>query len=102
MKVAISWKANTPYGLTEVYRRPTGSCYFHRRYHNHYHMQGIVCHEADRRRFVQSFPHQLFSSSTAPRWLVPPEVLQPAGLLYEPGFGSSRLSRQEPPRFQRC
>jgi hypothetical protein len=28
---------------------------------------------------------------------MPPEVPLPAGLLYEPGFGSSRLYRQEPP-----
>jgi hypothetical protein len=31
-----------------------------------------------------------------PRWLVPPEVLHPAGLLHEPGFGSSHLYRVEP------
>jgi hypothetical protein len=36
------------------------------------------------------------SSSTGPRWRVPPEVLQPEGLLYEPVFGSSRLYRQKP------
>jgi hypothetical protein len=41
-----------------------------------------------------------FSSCTGPRWLVPPEVLQPAGLLYEPGFRSSRLYRQELPRLR--
>jgi hypothetical protein len=41
MKVAISWKANTPYGLTEVYPRPTGSC-FHRRYHHHNHQITII------------------------------------------------------------
>jgi hypothetical protein len=28
------------------------------------------------------------ASSTGPQWLVPPEVLQPEGLLYEPGFGT--------------
>jgi hypothetical protein len=37
------------------------------------------------------------SSTTGLRWLMPPEVLQPAGLLYEPGFGISCLYRQEPP-----
>jgi hypothetical protein len=41
------------------------------------------------------------SSSTGPRWLVLPKVLQPAGLFYEPGFESSHLDRQEPPRLQR-
>jgi hypothetical protein len=35
------------------------------------------------------------------RCLVPPEVLQPASLLYDPSFGSSRLYRQEPPHIQR-
>jgi hypothetical protein len=44
----------------------------------------------------------VFTSSTGPRWLVPPEVLQPTGLLYEPGFGSNCLYRQEPPHLQRC
>jgi hypothetical protein len=40
-------------------------------------------------------------SSTQPQWLVPPEVLQPAGLLYEPGFGSSHLYCQAPSHLQR-
>jgi hypothetical protein len=30
---------------------------------------------------------------------MPPEVLQPEGLFYEPGSGSSRLTRQEPHDF---
>jgi hypothetical protein len=41
------------------------------------------------------------SSCSGSRWLLPPEVLQPAGFLYKPGFRSSRLYRQEPQRRQR-
>ena len=37
MKIVLSWKANTPYSLVELYRRPTGSCYFHRDCHHHHH-----------------------------------------------------------------
>jgi hypothetical protein len=44
-----------------------------------------------------SFLFLLFcTSSNGPQWLVPPEVLQPAGLFYKPGFGSSRFYHKEP------
>jgi hypothetical protein len=42
-----------------------------------------------------------FSSSSSCSNTGPPEVLQPEGLLYEAGFGSSRLYRQESPRLRR-
>jgi hypothetical protein len=51
--------------------------------------------------FLSFFLSSSSPSSTGPRWLVLPEVLQPADLLYEPGFGSSSLYRQEPPRLRR-
>jgi hypothetical protein len=41
------------------------------------------------------------SSSTVPRWLLPPEVLQSAGLLCEPGFGSFCFISQVPLCLQR-
>jgi hypothetical protein len=48
-----------------------------------------------------SFSSSSNANSTGPRWLMPPEVPQPVDLLYDPGFGSSRLYGQEPPRLQR-
>jgi hypothetical protein len=42
----------------------------------------------------KQIPSSSYLFSTGPRWLLPPKIMQPADLLYVPGFGSSHLYRQ--------